>query len=72
MTEQGSSTTPLRSDTHLDEQGWYVCSGMTLREAEELLDWLDHVGCPAREVQIETAGTTVRWRPDPAHTPNRD
>jgi hypothetical protein len=53
----------------VDEQGWHVRAGLTFREAEELLDWLDQVGCPSREVQIDEAGATVRWRRDPPHGP---
>ena len=63
MSEQGSSSPPAVPRWTLDEQGWRVCAGMTLCEAEQLLDWLDQVGCPSREVQIDDQGATVRWRP---------
>jgi hypothetical protein len=48
----------------VDEQGWHVCVGLALFEAEELLDWLDMIGCASREVHIDTSGTTVRWHID--------
>ena len=64
MTEQGSSSNSAAPRWFQDEQGWRVCAGLTLREAELLLDWLDQAGCPSREVQIDDEGTTVRWRPE--------
>lgn len=47
-----------------DETGWRTCSGLTLREMEQLLDWLEQCGCTAREVQVDVLGATVRWRCD--------
>ena len=59
--------TPGPTGPQVDEQGWYFREGMTLREAEELLDWLDQIHCPTREVRVGAVGTTVRWRLDPPH-----
>jgi hypothetical protein len=57
MNEQGSS---------IDQDGWQIRSGLALHELEEYLDWLDQQGCALREITIEQAGATIRWRWDPA------
>jgi hypothetical protein len=44
------------------ELGWQVRGGLTLIQAEELLDHLEASGIKQREVKIEPAGVTVRWR----------
>jgi len=50
---------PITSDT----EGWASASGLTQREAEELLDWLEANGITQREVHYaEAGGITVRWR----------
>lgn len=67
MPEQGSSTNLPPRQSYRDDQGWRVRTGLTLYEAEQLLDWLDQIGCDEREVQIDDTTTTVRWRVDPAH-----
>lgn len=46
---------------------WHVREGLSLRQAEELLDWLDQHGATQHEVAVDATGTTVRWRQDPAH-----
>jgi hypothetical protein len=46
-----------------DAEGWSVASGLTQREAEELLDWLEANGYARREVSFDPGpGVTVRWR----------
>jgi hypothetical protein len=42
---------------------WQVQTGLTLREAEELLDWLEAHGVSQREAQVTPDGVVVRWRP---------
>lgn len=53
-----------------DEAGWHVCSGLTMREMEQLLDWLEQCGCAGSEVQVDVLAATVRWRCD-HHEPKR-
>lgn len=43
--------------------GWRERRGLTLREAEELLDRLEACGVAQREAAVEAEGVTVRWRP---------
>ena len=69
MLEQGSSSPTTDPRGALDEQGWRVRAGMPLREAELLLDWLDQAGCTSREVLLDEAGVTVRWRPQESNAP---
>ena len=46
-----------------DAEGWVSSSGLTQREAEELLDWLEANGFGQREVRyMPGSGITVRWR----------
>jgi hypothetical protein len=46
-----------------DAEGWAVVSGLTQREAEDLLDWLEANGFTQREVLYTPGpGVTVRWR----------
>jgi hypothetical protein len=40
-------------------------SGLTLRQAEDLLDWLEANGCTGAEFAIEGTGCTVRWLETP-------
>ncbi|MFO0876677.1 MAG: hypothetical protein U0840_04830 [Gemmataceae bacterium] len=54
---------------HLDDAGWWVCTGLALHEIEELLDWLEHNQCPRPQVQIDLVRSQVRWRMDPPHGP---
>ncbi len=44
------------------EPGWQACTGLTLHEAEQLLDQLEAGGVECREVYLEAGGVTVRWR----------
>jgi hypothetical protein len=45
-----------------DAEGWASVSGLTQREAEELLDWLEANGFSQREVSYDPPpGVTVRW-----------
>jgi hypothetical protein len=47
-----------------DPEGWCRCSGLTERQAENLLDWLEAHGLAPREVSYgEGQGFTVRWHP---------
>jgi hypothetical protein len=46
-----------------EAEGWASASGLTQREAEELLDWLEANGFIEREVHyLEAGGISVRWR----------
>ena len=45
--------------------------GLTMREAEDLLDWLEQNGYPEREVVCEADMFTVRFRVDAGHTVER-
>jgi len=60
------SAVPRGSDranaTEADEPGWQKRQGLTLREAEDLLDQLEASGVGQREVRIKADGVTVRWR----------
>jgi hypothetical protein len=45
---------------------WHACVGLTLRQAEELLDWLDACGYEHSEVAIDPKqGVSLRWRSHP-------
>jgi hypothetical protein len=43
--------------------GWCERRGLTLIEAEDLLDQLEVAGVGEREAQVGPDGVTVRWRP---------
>jgi hypothetical protein len=45
------------------EPGWQTRQGLTLSEAENLLDQLEVRGGVQRELRVEADGVTVRWRP---------
>jgi hypothetical protein len=45
-----------------EADGRLVCTGLSLVEAEQLLDWLDSLGVVEREVTLDASGATVRWR----------
>jgi hypothetical protein len=45
-----------------EADGWTVCSGLSLCEAELLLDWLEANGIAERETSFGAEGATVRWR----------
>jgi hypothetical protein len=45
------------------EPAWQTRQGLTLSEAEDLLDQLEACGVAQREMRIEADGVTVRWRP---------
>ena len=59
MSDQRASPDP---HTPGDEPGWHVRSGLSMREMEQLLDWLEQCGCTCREVYVDVLGATVRWR----------
>lgn len=42
-------------------------TGLTMREAEDLLDWLEHNGYSEREVVCEAEKFTVEFRVDAGH-----
>jgi hypothetical protein len=44
-----------------DVEGWAACDGLTFREAEQLLDWLEANGWTRREVKLTDEGVRVRW-----------
>jgi hypothetical protein len=53
----------IRPPITIEAEGWATASGLTQREAEELLDWLEANGFNQREVvYTPSAGITVRWR----------
>ncbi len=53
----------VRPEITSDAAGWSTASGLTQREAEELLDWLEANGFGQREVlYTPSPGVTVRWR----------
>jgi hypothetical protein len=41
---------------------WQERTGLTLRQAEELLDWLEANGVTRREVALTEEGCVVRWQ----------
>ncbi len=45
-----------------EADGWQVCTGLTMYEAEQLLDWLEVSKKGQREVSLVGPGVTVRWR----------
>jgi hypothetical protein len=52
----------IRPPVASDAEGWASVSGLTQREAEELLDWLEANGYTRREVvYTPEPGVTVRW-----------
>jgi hypothetical protein len=53
----------VRPPVATDAEGWATATGLTQREAEELLDWLEANGHTQREVQFTPGpGITVRWK----------
>jgi hypothetical protein len=53
----------VRPPIATDAEGWATATGLTQREAEELLDWLEANGYQQREVLFASGpGITVRWR----------
>jgi hypothetical protein len=44
------------------EPGWQVRTGLTLSQAELLLDHLEGCGVTCREMRFEGGGVTVRWQ----------
>jgi hypothetical protein len=48
--------------SHREPDGWRVCTGLELREVEELLDWLESGGVTRWEVSVTESGVTVRWQ----------
>ena len=71
MPEQGGTRDPSAPGASPDEQGWHTRTGLAMHEVEDLLDWLERTGCACREVQVDAAGLTVRWRYDAPHSPKR-
>jgi hypothetical protein len=41
---------------------WQERTGLTVRQAEELLDWLEANGIMRREVLMRAGGYVVRWQ----------
>jgi hypothetical protein len=59
----GDKNRLVRPPIATDAEGWARASGLTQREAEELLDWLEANGFSQREVTYPPeGGVTVRWR----------
>ena len=50
------------ADPTLAEPGWQARGGLTLTEAELLLDRLEASGITCREMHCDAEGVTVRWR----------
>jgi len=47
-----------------DEDGWMRVRGLSLTEAQQLLDWLENCEVTDRELSFDPAtGFSVRWRP---------
>jgi hypothetical protein len=44
------------------EPGWQVRTGLSLGQAEELLDHLEVSGVTCREMRVEGGAVTVRWQ----------
>jgi hypothetical protein len=54
----------VRQSTEPDAEGWVRVRGLSLTDAQHLLDWLENQGIAARDLAFEPAeGFTVRWRP---------
>ena len=63
-TRRDSWIDKLKHGTEPDVDGWVRLRGLSLPEAQHLLDWLDCRGVPNRELSFDpAAGFTVRWRP---------
>jgi hypothetical protein len=59
---ENSGEKQVRPDVESDPEGWASASGLTIREAEELLDWLEANGFKQREVvYTPDSKLTVRW-----------
>lgn len=53
----------IRRHPEADAEGWQCCPGLSLAEAEQVLDWLEANGVQERELRFEEEqGCTVRWR----------
>jgi len=71
-------TKPVDSITVLDavrrpDEVWetWAVPGLTLRQAEQLLDWMENQGCAQLEVTFDEGGVTVRClRPPWVHVPS--
>jgi hypothetical protein len=53
----------VRQGTEPDADGWVRVRGLSLPDAQLLLDWLENQGIDNRDLAFEPAeGFTVRWR----------
>jgi hypothetical protein len=60
----------VRRRTEREPDGWLRVAGLTLTEAEQVLDWLDNQNCLQHELTFHaTEGCTVRWRVSTSTSP---
>jgi hypothetical protein len=62
FSDEPADPAPAPESTAPEETAWQERSGLTLREAEDLLDWLEAHGVTQREARVTPEGCTVRWR----------
>jgi hypothetical protein len=54
----------VRRSAEQEPDGWFRVRGLTAREAEQFLDWLETNDIDQRELTIDPdQGFGVRWRP---------
>ena len=54
----------VRQCTETDADGWVRVRGLSLTDAQHLLDWLENQGIAGSDLTFEPSeGFTVRWRP---------
>jgi hypothetical protein len=58
--QQGSDQT-AKPPSHQPE-GWRALGGLTIAQAEQLLDWLEAHGVVGIDVSFAQSGVTVRWK----------
>lgn len=59
--------TPVAPARAQSADGWRVRTGLSFREVERLLDWLESQGRTQREVRLDADGVTVRWWVEPGY-----
>lgn len=61
--ERNEQSAPSSGEAPVERSpGWHERAGLTIREAEELLDWLEAHGVTRREALVTPEGTVVRWQ----------
>jgi hypothetical protein len=61
MPDDPSEQAPT-AESATPEGAWQEVSGLTLWQAEELLDWLEANGVTRREALVTPEGCVVRWQ----------